>query len=143
MKTTISPSLQFFLNLSKLQAVMNRRFDSGLGGLGLNEFIILLHLDQAPETKIRRIDLAEKIGLTASGVTRILLPMEKVGLVTKEVNEHDARVSLVALAPGGKRRLEETLERAELLSNELIPADRGSEIAALSKLLGNLGGMRL
>lgn len=139
MQNTMSPALQFFLNLSKLQAVMNRRFDSGLGGLGLNEFIILLHLDQAPNAIMRRIDLAEKIGLTASGVTRLLLPMEKVGLVRKEVDEHDARVSLVVLAPGGKRRLEETLERAELLSNELVPAGKEKELALLSALFGKAG----
>ena len=119
---------------------MNRRFDSALGGLGLNEFIILFHLDQAPDTKMRRIDLAEKIGLTASGVTRILLPMEKVGLVKKEVNEHDARVSLVMLEPGGKRKLDEALERAELLSGELIPGDRSRDIATLSEILSKIGG---
>lgn len=143
MKNTLSPALQLFVDLSKLQAIMNRRFDSGLGGLGLNEFIILLHLDQAPNTTMRRIDLAEKIGLTASGVTRLLLPMEKVGLVSKQVNADDARVSLVVLAPGGKRRLEETLERAELLSNELIPADRADEVASLTQLLNQIGRIRL
>lgn len=141
MKTLITPSLQFFLNLAKLQAIMSRRFDSGLGGLGLNEFIILFHLSQAPETKMRRIDLAEKIGLTASGVTRILLPMEKVGLIKKEVNEHDARVSLVMLTSGGKRKFEEGLERAELLSNELAPGDRHKDIVMVSEILGKLRGI--
>ncbi len=140
MKISISSSLQYFIGLSKLQSIMNRRFDSALGGLGLNEFIILFHLDQAPDTKMRRIDLAEKIGLTASGVTRILLPMEKVGLVKKEVNEHDARVSLVMLEPGGKRKLDEALERAELLSGELIPGDRSRDIATLSEILSKIGG---
>ena len=140
MKISISSSLQYFIGLSKLQSIMNRRFDSALGGLGLNEFIILFHLDQAPDTKMRRIDLAEKIGLTASGVTRILLPMEKVGLVKREVNEHDARVSLVMLEPGGKRKLDEALERAELLSGELIPGDRSRDIATLSEILSKIGG---
>lgn len=136
----ISSSLQFFLNLAKLQAIMNRRFDSALGGLGLNEFIILLALAAAPDAKMRRIDLAEKIGLTASGVTRILLPMEKIGLVAKEVNEHDARVSLVLLAPGGKRKLEEALERAELLSQELLPEARAAQTSVLAEVLGKFGG---
>ncbi|AKM78293.1 MAG: Transcriptional regulator, MarR family [Candidatus Wolfebacteria bacterium GW2011_GWE1_48_7] len=139
MKTPISSSLQFFLDLAKLQAIMSRRFDRGLGGLGLNEFIILLHLSQAPETKMRRIDLAERVGLTASGVTRILLPMEKIGLISKEVNEYDARVSLVMLAPGGARKLEEGLERAELLCSELAFGDRSREIAMLAEILGIAG----
>lgn len=140
MTHSISSSLQFFLNLAKLQAIMNRRFDSALGGLGLNEFIILFALAVAPDAKMRRIDLAEKIGLTASGVTRILLPMEKIGLVAKEVNEHDARVSLVLLAPGGKRKLEEALERAELLSQELLPEARAAQTSVLAEVLDKFGG---
>lgn len=79
---------------------MSRRFDAGLGGISLNECIILSSLLQAPENKMRRIDLAEKIGFTPSGITRLLLPMEKIGLVFREKNEHDARVSYVILAPG-------------------------------------------
>lgn len=113
---TTSTALQFFVNLSKIQSVVTRRFDGRLNGLGWTDFIILLHLAQASDEKLRRIDLAEKIGLTASGVTRVLLPMEKIGLVTREINENDARVSYVVLAPGGKEKLFEALERAEYLS---------------------------
>jgi DNA-binding MarR family transcriptional regulator len=111
-------ALQFFFHFAKAHAITSRRFDNNLGGVGFNEFIILYHLSQSLETKLRRIDLAEKIGLTASGVTRILLPMEKVGYIKKETNKDDARVSFVLLAPGGKRRLEESLERAEFLMEE-------------------------
>ena len=47
---------------------------------------------------MRRIDLAERIGLSASGVTRLVNPMEKNHLVEKEINPRDARVSLVHLS---------------------------------------------
>lgn len=129
----------FFIELAKIQAIMSRRFDSGLGGLGFNEFIILLHLSHAEGEKMRRIDLAEKIGLTASGVTRILLPMEKVGLVKKEVNAEDARSSLVSIAPGGRRKLEEGIERAELLVSDIVPSDRKAEIRNLATALAGFG----
>jgi DNA-binding MarR family transcriptional regulator len=56
---------------------------------------------------MRRVDLAEKVGLTASGVTRLLNPMEKIGLVDKTASSHDARVSLVALSKAGRRMLED------------------------------------
>ena len=40
---TNNPSLQFFLNLARIQAVMARRFDSGLGGgLGFNDFVMVV-----------------------------------------------------------------------------------------------------
>ncbi len=60
-------------------------------------------LYQAADEAMRRIDLAESVGLSASGVTRLLLPMQKIGLVQKEQNPRDARVSLVKLTETGKQ----------------------------------------
>ncbi|NTW14365.1 MAG: winged helix-turn-helix transcriptional regulator [Candidatus Moranbacteria bacterium] len=136
----IDTTVRFFVDLARIQAIMNRRFDNGLGGLGFNEFIILIHLSQAENERMRRIDLAEKIGLTASGVTRILLPMEKIGLVSKEVDRYDARSSLVMIAPGGRRKLEEAMERAESLVNEIIPADKRKKTKELVEMLSDLCG---
>lgn len=84
---------------------------------------------------MRRIDLAEKIGLTASGVTRILLPMEKIGLVSREINERDARVSYVLLASGGKAKLSEAMERAEMLCEESVPENRRANLKDFSETL--------
>lgn len=124
--------------MAKFQTQLNRRLDACLGGIGFSEFIILYHLDQASENKMRRIDLADKIGLTASGITRLLLPMEKIGLISKEANEHDARVSFVVLAPGGKTKLSEGLERMEIFCEELIPENKTKKIEDFSELLTSL-----
>src|SRR3954469_12533813 len=101
----MNTALKFALDLSKIQTVIDRKFDGSLSlhGLSFNDFMILHHLSQAPENKLRRIDLADKMGVTASGVTRMLAPMEKIGLVSRETNERDARISYVVLANGGKR----------------------------------------
>jgi len=61
----------------------------------------MYHLNNAPNMTMRRIDLAERIGLSASGVTRLVNPMEKNRLVEKEINPRDARVSLVHLSKAG------------------------------------------
>ncbi len=135
----ISVSLRFFLNLAKAKTVMTRRFDNGLGGLGLSDFMILYHLGQSPEEKMRRVDLADHIGLTASGITRLLAPMEKIGLVKREQSEQDARVSYVLLAPGGKRLLTEALERAEILAQDILPPARAKKAEELSAILIELG----
>lgn len=114
--------LQFFINMSFIQSKIARSFDVGLGnGIGWNDFIILFHLSKAPEQKMRRIDLAERISMSPSGITRMLLPMEKIGLVSRETDTNDARVSFVTLAPGGKRLFEESLERAQMISEHLLP----------------------
>jgi DNA-binding MarR family transcriptional regulator len=130
--------LSFFLNLAKLQTQLSRRLDSKLGGLGLNEFIILHHLSEAEEEKMRRIDLAEALGFTASGITRLLLPMEKVGLIKKEANHQDARSSFVALAAGGKRKLTEAMERLEVFAEDILPAEKNKKIEEFSELLSEL-----
>ena len=136
----IKPSLQFFLELSRIQAIMARRFDSRLGGgLGLSDFVILYHLSQAEDEKMRRVDLAEKIGLTASGITRLLAPMEKIGLIQREKDARDARVSFVMLAPGGKLLLSERLEKAEMLADEVIPEALTDDMGKLSEALTKLG----
>ena len=136
----INTRVKFFINLAKIQAELTRKFDNSLNGLSLNELVILLHLSAAENQKMRRIDLAEKVGLTASGITRLLLPMEKIGLVKKEADKNDARSSFVLLASGGKTKLEDGLERAELLSEELLSATSPKKLEELLQLTVHLGG---
>lgn len=135
----INQTVKFCLNIAKFETALSRRLDSRLGGLGFNEFIILCHLSQADNEKMRRVDLAEKIGLTASGVTRLLLPMEKIGLIKREAHDNDARVSYVVLAPGGKTKFNEGLERLEIFGEELIPTNKLKKIEEFSELLNELG----
>ncbi|MDD4151283.1 MAG: MarR family transcriptional regulator [Candidatus Gracilibacteria bacterium] len=128
------------MNIAKFYAILSKSLDGKLGGIGFNDFIVLYHLNQAPENKLKRIELAEKVGLTASGVTRLLLPMEKIGLIIKESNPNDARVSLVILAPGGKTKLDEALERIEIFANDIIPSISNTQINDINKLISEIGG---
>lgn len=115
--------------------MLSRRFDAGLGGLSLNEFIILYYLSLAQDTQLRRTDLADKIGLTASGITRLLLPMEKIGLVKREADDHDARVSFVRLASGGKHALANALDRMDEHGEEILGSLSEKKIAEFCTLL--------
>jgi len=138
---SIGSSVKFLLNLSRAQSSLVKRFDAGMGnGIGFNEFLILFYLSQAPEQKMRRIDLAEKVGLTASGVTRLLLPMEKIGLVTGGSVEEDARVRSVILSKGGKQKLSDALKRFEFLADNVCSGIKTQEIKDFSDLLIAVGG---
>ena len=129
------------MNLAKVQAVISRRFDRlNIHGIGFNDFMILYLLQQSTAGKMRRIDLADQIGLTASGITRMLLPMEKIGLVSREANERDARVSYVVLTSAGKQLFEEAEKTASALANEIIPALKPKDMNLLTDLLTSLGG---
>ncbi|WP_031527961.1 MarR family winged helix-turn-helix transcriptional regulator [Dyadobacter crusticola] len=139
--TAISQSLKFFLNLTTVQSLIFKKFDSKLSshGLSLNEFMILYHLGEAPDEKLRRTDLAEKIGLTASGITRMLSPLEKLGMVRREANSRDARVSYVKLANAGKKVLTEAAVSAEAMSEQILASVKTKKLEELSKMLVELG----
>lgn len=131
-------ALDFLLNITKFNSKVYRKLDATLWGIWFNDYIILYNLSNAMDKKMRRIDLAEKVWLTASWVTRILLPMEKIGLITKEVNEFDARVSYVVLAPGWQRKLKEAEERLDEFLNESISKGLVKDIKKANILLVEL-----
>jgi len=135
----INQKMDLCLQLSRFQTMLNRRLDARLGGISFNELIILYHLNQAEGTKMRRIDLAEKVGLTASGITRLLLPMEKIGLVSKITDKNDGRVSQVSLSPGGKTKLYEGMERLELFCEDMSMGTKIKNIEEISKIIVELG----
>ena len=102
---------------------ITRRLDNSLGaihGIGLTEYMVLQQLAQSPTGALRRIDLADAVERTASGITRMLRPMEKIGLVEKDVSERDARVSLVRVTPAGQRVYEEASETVKQQSEALL-----------------------
>ncbi|WP_443590549.1 MarR family winged helix-turn-helix transcriptional regulator [Vreelandella alkaliphila] len=94
---------ELVLSVISLQSKIQKRIGSALSayGIGLSDYLVLNQLYTAPNQKVRRSDLAEQVGLSPSGVTRLLNPMEKIGLVKKHENPRDARVSLVALTTAG------------------------------------------
>jgi DNA-binding MarR family transcriptional regulator len=139
--STKNNSLTILINIMKVQSVISRRFDRlNAHGIGFSDFVILSLLEKVPGEKMRRIDLAEKIGLTASGVTRLLSPLEKVGLVNRESNLRDARVSYVVLTVAGKKLYEEAKHTAELIANDLLPPLKANDLKVLSETLFLLGG---
>ena len=132
---TINTQLSFFITLAQAYAKINQAFDKHLiGGLGFNDLIILYYLSQTPDEKMRRIDLADKIGITPSGITRMLVPMERQGLIKRELNKEDARVSYVKLTSGGKRLLEETIEEAEFLAEEILPSTKLDNLKNINEI---------
>ena len=137
----VNEKIKFIINLAKTQSVFVKRFESGLGnGLGFNEFLILFHLNQSSDKKMRRIDLAEKIGMTASGITRMLLPMEKIGLIKSDSTAKDARVKFVLISKSGQEKIKETLERLNDLIEEMLSPIKDADIKNLSNFLVEIGG---
>ncbi len=112
---SLTPAMKLLMDFSILQSRILKRVESQLSvhGLSFSEFMVMHQLMQAPKNTLRRIDLAEQIGLSASGVTRMLMPMEKRKLVKRQVNSRDARVSLVQLTSAGKQLYADALSAYE------------------------------
>lgn len=135
---------ELVVRLTRAQSTAARKIDRTLSthGLSFSDLLILLHLESAPGRRLRRVDLAEMMGMTASGVTRALVPLERIGLLVREANPRDARVAYAAITRTGRRFAREARETAEDTSTRLF-AEHGAagvDLAPLAALLERLGG---
>ena len=82
-----------------------RASDAKIGmhhGLSLSELVLLRAIGAKPEGKARPTELARELHLSASGVTRALLPLQKRGIVLREPDPADGRASYAALTNAGR-----------------------------------------
>lgn len=114
-------SILMQLNLSAIKA--SKRLDRALSlhGLSFNEFLIMHFLVQANQQTTSRIELAESLGITPSGITRMLNPMEKNRIIKKESNPRDARVSLVKLTEAGATLYSDCFTSFKLQASTMLP----------------------
>ena len=107
--------------------------------LTLNEYEALLLLARAPESRMRRVDLANSLLLTAGGVTRLLDGLERNGFVDREESPTDRRVSYAVLTRAGRDKLREADKTHTRQIRELMGAHYDDdELAQLAALLGRL-----
>ena len=136
--------LEFCIRFSRAYATLTRRLDnalSSLHGLSFADFMILYYLERAPGGKLRRVDLAERLGLTASGVTRSLLPLEKMGLVSRQPDPRDARVGYATLTGSGHQLLSYAITSVRSVAQDATDSVLKEQTQAASALLGRLAGM--
>jgi DNA-binding MarR family transcriptional regulator len=105
MKTQITQEQSLALAFATSWNRLEKRLDSALGnirGISFAEYRLLRALSDAPNDWASRVDLAQAVGLTPSGVTRALRPMEKLGYVSTAKSKRDARLALASLTPPGQ-----------------------------------------
>jgi DNA-binding MarR family transcriptional regulator len=69
------------------------------------EYDVLLRLGRAPERALRMSDLAERVLLSPSGITRLVDRLTAKALVERKPDPSDARVALASLTIEGSRSL--------------------------------------
>ena len=117
-----------------------RKIDRHLSahGISYTELMVLHRLNAAPNQSMRRVDLAEVVGLTASGVTRLLQPLEKLHLVERESNPRDARVSLMKLTRAGKTLYKDAFTTFQFCVDALTEKLSDRQVTILRDLLALL-----
>ncbi len=108
-----SLSVQTFGALLRAHANITRQLSAQLTadhGLTVADYGVLLHLAWAPGRRMRRVDLADQVLLTASGITRLLDGLERGGLVERGSCETDRRVVYAVLTDAGMDKLREASE---------------------------------
>ena len=96
------------LTLLETAARVERRLDLALShtrGISFSEYHLLRALSKLHDGAAMRVELAAAVGLTPSAVTRALKPLEKLGIVTTEKSDRDARRSIARLTPAGTELL--------------------------------------
>lgn len=133
----MSNNSDVIINLSFVSSKLLKMVDNELSihGMSFSELMVMYHLNKSPKKTMRRINLAESIGLTASGVTRLLNPMEKRKLIGKKANPRDARVSLVRLSPTGEKIFAEAMASFEHVSAMIFESFNQKQKSQLSELL--------
>jgi DNA-binding MarR family transcriptional regulator len=138
-----APEIEAFVRLVRASVAVTRDLSAQLScdhGLSLNEYEALLTLARAPESRMRRVDLANTLLLTAGGVTRLLDGLERQGFVAREESSSDRRVSYAVLTKPGRDKLRaadksHTRQIRELLGAHYDEAELTQLAALLDRLL--------
>jgi DNA-binding MarR family transcriptional regulator len=91
---------------SKLERQLDRSLSS-IKGITMSEYQLLEALRSQHRSTATRVDLAAQVGLSPSGVTRALKPLEKIGYVQTTKDARDARRSLATLTDQGHELVED------------------------------------
>jgi DNA-binding MarR family transcriptional regulator len=136
------PSLDAWVSLLRSHSALTKALSAELvagHGLTINDYEVLLLLARAPERRLRRVDLAESLILTASGITRLLSGLERAGYVAKGHCDTDARVTYAVLTDEGLTKLREAGDTHVGGIRELFESRFSEEeLQALAELLGRL-----
>ena len=80
-----SISSEFVIKNALVASRLSKRVGNRLShhGVSLSEYLVMHYLDNSPHKAVPRIELADHLGMSASGVTRLVAPMEKIGIIER------------------------------------------------------------
>lgn len=116
-------------------APLSHRFEADLAefGLTVGDYEVLVWLTENDEHQLRMCDLATKLRITPSGLTRRLDGLVRNGLVRREPSAADKRVMMAVLTDSGRELLERAApNHVDSVRRNFIDLLSQREIAALA-----------
>ena len=95
--------------------------------LPLLHYGVLITLITVPERRMRMTDVAERVLVSPSGMTRAVAKLAGDGLVERTQDANDRRSFLVTLTPRGVRRLRKAQETHHACVRELLFSGLGTK----------------
>jgi DNA-binding MarR family transcriptional regulator len=138
-----TPAVDAFAQLMTAHRSLTRALNAALvaqHGLALNDYGCLLLLHRAGEEGIRRIDLANELQLSPSGITRLLDRLTDQGFVGRGACREDARESYAVITDDGAAKLREAAtDHMDDIEQRLTAVLDDDEISTISELLAKFG----
>lgn len=75
------------------------------GGLPLNHYDVLIELHEAPQKRLRLFELAQRVVLSRSSITRLVDTLERQSLLRRETDPADRRGSYAVITDAGEQAL--------------------------------------
>jgi DNA-binding MarR family transcriptional regulator len=139
-----SLAAQAFVSLVRAHAAATRKLSAHLSadhGLTISDFEVLLRLGRAPDRRMRRVDLAGELLLTASGITRLLEGLEQAGFVERGSCSEDRRVVYAVLTDTGLEKLRAAaVTHFDQIDDLFLACFEEEELDELAGLLSRLEG---
>ncbi|HEX8002252.1 MAG TPA: MarR family transcriptional regulator [Mycobacteriales bacterium] len=147
MPTRVAPlshvELDAWRSFLRAHAKVTRVLDAELAAeceMSLGTYEVLLHLNDAPGRRLRMTELADRVLLSRSGLTRLVDRMEREGMLRRESCPSDLRGTFATLTDEGVARLKAAAPIhlrgvREHVVDRLTPEELATLAAALGRLV--------
>ena len=134
--------LQAWMELSEATSAMRTAVNRTLqqrAGLSLAENLVLCQVAMAPDGRLKMVDIADRLGIVKSAVTKTVDRLEARGWLSRQRDDRDRRTVYATLTPAGADTFQRTQPLfADAVTSHLSGPLSTAEVAELRHLLGKL-----
>ncbi|MGB3829702.1 MAG: MarR family transcriptional regulator [Ornithinimicrobium sp.] len=123
---------------AELTAALGRQLNRDCG-MSLADFEVLVRLSEAPEGRVRIVELADAMQWERSRLSHHLTRMEKRDLICRRDCPNDRRGAFAEMTAGGRELIERAAPgHAEMVRTLFFDDMSAEDLAAIDRLTGSL-----